>query len=447
MFTKKLSCVLIILTVSVAFFLAADPTAKATAGAPAGRAGQPSPFRSAAIAAIPGPGIAISERESNEYSPAIAYNSKHDEYLVVWENIWPGGHHDVYAQRIAGDGRLLSWFAVSTRSFNQMEPSVAYDPTNDRYLVVFLYDVWGDGSDWDVWGRFIPWQGPNPALTDFTICDFSTHQGHPVTAFAYTQQEFLVAWVNFPGGAVRSYISARRIFADGSGFPAGPFVVSSGTEDRDFPDLTYNLARNEYLVVWDVVKASTGVDIYGIRLSGAGTVLTGGTPPVVGEFPIAGWPAIEEKPAVAACAQADQYLVTWQSDKDTGGTDYAIYARYLNGDAALAGVYLIADTGAPQLNADVACNAGGGSYLIVWQDKYVGGEYGIWGRQAYPSESMDADFEVYGPRHNADRQYPAIAGGRVSYLVAWEHDRDGGTNLDIYGRLLRHAIYLPLVIR
>ena len=35
--------------------------------------------------------LIISARNSDEYRPNIAYNSIHQEYLVVWENIWPGG--------------------------------------------------------------------------------------------------------------------------------------------------------------------------------------------------------------------------------------------------------------------------------------------------------------------------------------------------------------------
>lgn len=434
---QKFLCVLSIL--AAVLILALQPAAAAFASVPSGLALQPG-----VVHALPGPVFPISVLESDEYSPAIAYNSQHNEFLVVWENVWPGGHHDVYAQRIAGDGRLLSWFAVSSNVNKQMEPAVAYDPIHDAYLVVFLYDVVGDGSNWDIYGRFIPWSGPDAGQTDFAICAFTSNQGHPVAAFAYAQQEFLVAWVNFPS-AQPSYISARRIFADGSGFPGGPFVVSSGLTSRDFPDLTYNLARNEYLIVWDVIKAGSAVDIYGIRLTGTGSVLPGGVPTVTGEFPIAGWPAIEEKPAVAACAQADQYLVTWQSNQDTG--NYAIYARYLNGEAAPGNVHLIADTTTPQLNADVACSGSGRNYLVAWQDLYVGGEFGIWGRQVYSSETMGGEFEIVGPRHNADREYPAITGGGASFLVAWEHDRDEGTQLDLYGRLLRYSVYLPRVVR
>lgn len=405
--------------------------------------------------AIPSPSIStpelgaeiiVSEIDADQYSPDVAYNSVNNEYLVVWENLWGGGHHDIYARRIAGDGRVLSWFAVASGSYKQMNPSVAYDPVRNRYLVVWAYDVFGNGSDWDIYGRFIPASGPDSGLTDFWICNWTSNQRRPVVAFGRTQDEFLVTWTNAPVGQP-TYISARRVFADGTGFPGSPFLVSSGTESRDFQDVTYNLARNEYLVTWDVLKAGSGLDIYGIRLSGTGVALTGGNPPAIGEFPIAGWPAVEEHPAVAACSQSDQYLVAWQSDQDTGGADYAIYARYLSGTAVQGNVYMIVDTTLPQKEVDVECDFAGQKYLLAWQDKYVGGEYGIWARIAYANETMQPDFELVGPRSAADRQFPAVGGGKTTFLTAWEHDRDGGTNIDIHARLTGKFLYLPIVNR
>jgi hypothetical protein len=390
--------------------------------------------------------ITISERDSNEYSPDVAYNPNHNEYLVVWENVWVGGHHDIYAQRISGEGKVLSWFAVASGTNKQMNPSVAYDPTNDRYLVVWAYDFWGNDTDWDIYGRFIPWNGPNVSLQDFSICDWTSNQRRPVVAYALSQQEFLVTWTNAPSGQP-TYISARRVYADGSGFPAGGFLVSSGPEDRDFQDVTYNLARNEYLVTWDVLKSGSGLDIWGIRLSATGSALLGGNPPAIGEFAIAGWPAVEELPAAAACSQADQYLVAWQSDQDTGGTDTAIYARYINGDGVPGDVVMISDTTLPQRNVDIACNAVGRKYLLVWQDMYVGGLYGVWARTAYPDESLEPEFGLVGPHASANREYPAAAGGRSTFLTAWEHDRDGGINRDIHGRLLGYVAYIPLVVK
>ncbi len=387
--------------------------------------------------------LVIAELPGDEYSPAIAFNSYRNEYLVVWENIWPGGTHDIAARRVTEDGRLLSEFFVASSANNQMNPSVAYDPARDRYLVVFAYDISGDGSNWDIYGRFIPWDGPDPGVTDFAICDWTTAQRHPKVAYSNTPAEFLVTWTNAPAGQA-TYISARRVFAEG-GFPGGPFLVSSGPEDRDFPDVTYNQVRSEYLLTWDMVDSSSALDVYGIRLSGTGGVLTGGNPPVLGEFPIAGWPSREEHPAVASCW--DQFLVLWQSDQDTGGADYAIYGRYLSGDAVPGNVYLIADTPYPELYADTACNTSLSKYVIAWQDQSGSGVLGIRARVADRYETLEPDFEVAGPGATENRAAPAVAGGDTTFLTAWEHDRDGGGNVDIHGRLLGYFAYLPALMR
>jgi hypothetical protein len=382
--------------------------------------------------------IVISELDNTQYRPDIAYNPNHDEYLVVWENVWPGGSHDIYAQRISSDGHLLSWFAVFTGTNNQMQPSVAYDPTRDRYLVTWIYDTVGDGSNWDVVGRLIPWDGPDASLTDFFICTWSTSQWHPKVVYALAQDEFLVVWMTTPSGTP-TYISGQRIFGDGTVLPANPFPISNAAEASDFPAVAYNLARNEYLVTWDVANAS--LDINGTRLNGTGSHIGGG------EFTIAGWPADEEHPSVAACNLADQYLVTWQSLVDPP-TDYAIYAEYLNGDGILVGVHLVDDTTSPQKESDVTCSQGGNKYLIAWQNMYSDGYYGIAARQAYPDQAMDPSFGLIASGDEADRTYPAVAGGKVSYLVAWEHERDGSIYQDIHGMMLTpHEIFLPTLFK
>lgn len=392
----------------------------------------------ASLAAAPlfGGEIIISQVDSNEYRPAIAYNSLHNEYLVVWENVWPGLSHDIYAERVSSAGRPLSSVVISSGSNNQMNPSVAYDPVNDRYLVVWVYDVWGDGSDWDVYGRFIPWNGPDPGLADFAICNWTSGQAHPVVTFALAQQEFLVTWVNMQP-TIADYISARRVFADGSGFPGNPFLVSSGANPRGFPDVAYNLARNEYLVTWEVDFGGGNLDIYGLRLSGTGGYL--GL-----EFVIADWPDREETPSVAACDQADQYLVGWQSDQGTGEADYAIYARYLNGDAVPGNIYLVGDSSTPDTEVDVSCNASGNRYLLAWQSGQGDPNTGIWASIAYPNEVLDWPFNVVDRGASESRQYPAIGGGRTNSLVAWEHTRVGG-NLDIHGQLVGYSAFMPLV--
>ena len=428
--------------VSLALLLVATPTAWAATDPPvATRASVPE----SAAASNLGPEIIISELSGAEYSPAIAYNSVRNQYLVVWEVVGSGGSHDIHARRISGDGRLLSDFSLAT-GHNQTNPAVAYDPVNDRYLVVWAYDYYGDGRDWDVYGAFIPWNGPEYGFTDWPICNWKSNEGHPAVAYGRSQEEFLVVWKSEAAG-VPGYISARRVFATG-GFPPGDgFTISSGTQIRDFPDVAYNLHRNEYLVTWDLELSASNLDIWGIRLRGDGVPLTGGDPTVMGEFVIAGWPSFEAAPAVAACDKADQYLVAWQSDQAPAENNYAIYARYLNGDAVPGGVYEIDDTTSPELNVDVDCNLTGNRYLLAWQSRYVNLRYGIIARTAWPNGSLGAAFEVRPPGASSNREYPTVGGGRTGFLVAWEHQRDSDGNQDIHGRLVQYTLHLPLVLR
>lgn len=383
--------------------------------------------------------IVISALDNEEYMPSVAYNWKHREYLVVWHNTWTIGTRDIRAARVSEQGQVLSEFTVYEHATKDSgQPSVDYDPVNDRYLVAWVFDTSGTGSDYDLYGRFIPWDGPSAGLTEFAICTWGTHQWNPKVAYGRAVEEFLVVWANeYQAGTLPMYISGRRVSADDGTFPGGvgsDLTISHATQNRVNPDVTYNLARNEYLVVYD-----NAVDIFGIRLTGDLSHTFGG------EFSIAGWPSTEIKPAVAACKGVDQYLVTWQSLVDLP-IDYAIYGRYIGGDGTLAGVYLVADTTAPEIESDVTCNEGGRQYLITWQEMYSDGYYGIGGSLAFPNESMDNPFGLVQSGNHADRTNPVVAGGRTNYLVAWEHQRDGTSYQDIHGMLVTpNMLFLPFI--
>jgi hypothetical protein len=383
--------------------------------------------------------IVISALDNEQHLPSVAYNWKHREYLVVWHNTWAIGTRDIRATRISEQGQVLNEFTVYEHpTKDSAQPSVAYDPVNDRYLVVWIFDAFGDGSDWDLYGRFIPWNGPSPSLTEFPIVTWSTSQWNPMAAYARAQEEFFVVWTNtYVTGTPPAYVSGKRIYANGSGFPStgGDLTLSHTTENYINPDVSYNLARNEYLVVWE--KVSTSRDIWAVRLTGSAAQLGGGP------FGIAGWPDNEEKPAVAACEGADQYLVTWQS---LVGSEYDLYARFIKGDGTPDSVHVISNLAGDQEEADVACNMSGRQYMVSWQEKIA--TYGISGRLVFPDKTMPSGFQIVPPGSAPGHTDPAVAGGYTNYLVAWEHQRSGTSYRDIHGRLITpHAVFVPLVIR
>lgn len=386
--------------------------------------------------------ITVMALNNEQVLPSVAYNWRHDEYLVVWQNTW-GGSSDIYAQRLTGQGKLESWFAVapSTPSNpfpnDRAQPSVAYDPVNDRYLVVWAYDTSGNGSNWDIHGVFVNWDGPIEGSGQFIISDWSTPQWTPKVAYGRAQQEFMIVWwTDHP--TVPDYISGRRMTALDGTFPTSgsDFTIDDPSEARVNPEIAYNLARNEYLVVYDNTQ-----DIFAARYTGTGASLAGG------EFGVAAWPGAETQPSVAACPETDQYLVAWQNNQPD------IYARFVNGDGVVDGGPLhLESTSVDEIKPEVACSQAGRQFLVTWQQQFSSstGPYGIWGQFVNTDKTVGTHFGLISPTGGVSAEFtsPVVAGGRVNFLTVWEHDRAGSSFQDIHARLItQNMVFLPLVLR
>jgi len=373
--------------------------------------------------------VTVSAIDNEQYLPSVAYNWKRDEYLVVWHNLFFNGR-DVYARRVDRFGRVLNEFVVASELDDRAQPSVAYDWVHDRYLVVYTVDVNGDGSNWDVYGRLIGWDGPNPAWTEFPICTWTSSQWNPRVEYARAQEEFMVVWTNTPAG-VPAYVSARRVSPDGS-TPHGGFTVSSGAAPRINPQIAYNLARNEYLVTYDLVAGGgTAVDIWATRMTAGGIILGGG------EFGIAAWPDTEEHPDVAACHEADTYLVVWQSE--VAPNDLDVYGRFVAGDGTVDGApILIHSAAGDDAEPAVDCMRDSGRFMVAFQQEYssVGGPIGVLAREVEANHALTPVFAVRTPSVSEPIQctQPAIAGGEGGWMVSWEHDRWTTSYQDIHAR-------------
>jgi hypothetical protein len=355
----------------------------------------------------------------------------------VWrdESKW-----DIYARRIQGCGVLAGpdpiYLAQGTQ--RRQTPSVAYDPVHDRYLVVWAYY---DGAQWDLHGRFVPWEDSIPALPEFEIHSGATGQDvrHPKVVYSRGQEEFLVVWVNTRGAVTGSDILGRRVKADGSGFASSAWPIADSVEYQDMPAVAYSgPARNQYLVLWSRWTGSNW-DVYGVRLDHVGSPVGGGA------FAIATTSQGDSFPAVAACNDADQYLVVWE--RDFSATDFGIYGLFLSGTGVAGAEFDVYDTGSLEAMPDVACCAAGAHYLVTWHAE-TGIGFGVWARPVATNGSKGADLVVAEPVPGWSRDYASVAGGSPRYLVAWQHDRDGTAYQDIHGRLVAaYAVHLPLVLR
>lgn len=187
----------------------------------------------------------ISTPSENQLTPVVAYNSTNNQFLVVWwdkRNQATNGA-DIYARLLNADGSMDgSDFPISTTSnAEQRLPAVAYDPDSNQYLVVWEHIVY----DSDIYGRLIH-ADKSFVGSEFPISSGSYAHSDPAVAFDTNKNQFLVAWSDSEGW---DNIHARLVNADGS--MDGPKIdFATGKGDFFYPDMAFNSLTKQFLVVW-----------------------------------------------------------------------------------------------------------------------------------------------------------------------------------------------------
>lgn len=199
-----------------------------------------------------------SERRTH---PSIATNDA-DEQLVVWADDNGGAH--IAGQRIASDGSPIAHdFQVNSGTAGTDRPAIAWNPKSQEFLVVWESDT-SSGTDNDnrsIQGRRLASDG-TPMATDFQINTITAgDQNHPEVSPIFDQEDFLVVWQSTTSSqddnSGRS-IQSRRITAAG---PMGnDFQLNTyTTDDQKDPDIAVDPTWGGILVTWQS-QGSWGTD-------------------------------------------------------------------------------------------------------------------------------------------------------------------------------------------
>jgi len=371
--------------------------------------------------------------------PAVAYNWNQKEYLVVdhWK-LLSSGETNICACRVSPNGSKTYLGNVSTGNLCKY-PDVAYDPYNGKYLIVWSqYN--SSASRWEIYGRIIPWDILD-TNTPFLIASWNDlNLQIPAVAFGYNPltgiYKYMVVWqTSSVGTEALQGIGRRPVSVDGT--PLGSVSYIDPGPNHDFPDITFNVATTEYLVVWEAPgdSSGSGIDIFGRRLD-----LDGVNQGIA--ISINSSVNDDKRPAVTTNTQ-HRYLVVWQYDYWGAGTDWDIKGQFLdvNGNK-VGGVQSIAETVVNETSPAVAASGGIEEYLTVWQ-KETASEKGIWGRLLYTDLSMLPSFEI-APPAGGDNENPAAGCHNSGYFVTYSRDIfDLNIHADIYGRMLLERAINP----
>jgi len=319
--------------------------------------------------------------------PAVAYDSRADEYLAVWQEVHsPPTGYDIYARRIgwAGDVRG-SAFLVSrdTATINEGAPRVVYNPTSDEYLVT--WHAFTSGK-WRIYGQRVSPAGQLVAA-NFVVSASTGDTQNPHVAWNGARNEYLLAWQDLRN--VRVDIYAQRLSAAGA-LLGGNFAISTASGNKDGCDGAYSDAANDYLVVWGDAR-SGGSDIYAQRVDATGTL-------VGADFQIANSSVAETAPVVAYDAVTHGYLVAYWRFESV--SDWDVWTRFVPGTGAPSDPSVAVATATEVQNwVELTQNTTSGEFLAVWQD-FRAGSYNIYGQRLNNPGSSGCSFSLSATSQN-----------------------------------------------
>jgi hypothetical protein len=185
----------------------------------------------------------------NCYTPAVAYASTSDKYLVVWERqVVANISRDIEAQVLTGTGALDGTnylLAQGTWSYSYGSPDLSYNHRSNGYLVVWE-QLDKSANRRDIYGHLVHGSG-TPTGADIEIYKETTHQSNPAVAALpiAPSGQYLVVWEY---GTSSRAICSRVVASDGT--PAISIYVSGDILDEGNPAVAGNESTQQFLAIW-----------------------------------------------------------------------------------------------------------------------------------------------------------------------------------------------------
>lgn len=348
-------------------------------------------------------------KDRSGFGPKVAYNQTSHEYLVVWHgqgtNTSADATFEIYGQRLSRTGTEVGKdFRISnTTDLGKIMGSfvrasahadVVWNSTDNQYLVV--WDAMGQPDEiirTEVYGQLLNPAG-EPVGKNFRISNTSDQGAEfnatgPAAAYNSTNNQYMVVWNGPFKNKAQNEIWAQGLTSQGAqvGKGNGDFIISQVTTnigtDRDAssPQVAYNDAGNEYLVVFQA-NAVAGVDnseaneVFGQRLNAATLAEVGPN-----DFRISNTPGSfrnrADNPRVAFDKPDKEYLVVWRGVRVD--VPFEIFGQRLSVEGAeIESDFQVSDIAATGKDRRVnvpalACNSAASEYLAVWDgDGLVG---------------------------------------------------------------------------
>lgn len=300
----------------------------------------------------------------NPVTTSVAFDSSSQRYLVVWPSM------NIYGQLVNADGTPEGSAIQISNTAYDVDPAVATDTVNHRFLVVWTAQGEGMG---DIHGQIFNNNGTPFIPFPFAVCNASLSiQWYPALAFDDVNGNFLVVWEDLRnpthdiyGQFVRASDGVRLYTASNINF-----AVSNAAGRQAYPSVAYAPANQRFLVVWDDDRNSSS-DIFGQLVDASGSLYN--TDSDI-NFVISNNFGHKYQPSVTYDSMNHRFLTTWY-DYRNETTD--IYGQLLNSSGTLYNTASDVNFAvALSLNFDsypaVVFNSQTGSFVTAYSATYGG---------------------------------------------------------------------------
>jgi hypothetical protein len=264
----------------------------------------------------------------------VAWNSTNNDYLVIWRGMGETEDvvkNEIYGQRLKANGELfgksfrISHTTDQGSNFHASAPAIAFDSRGNQYLV-----VWSGGfkteSQTEIWARGVSASGSLSPTKDFIVSQANNgrRSGSPQVVYNSDKNEYLVVFqTSTSSGDAQARINeifAQLVDATKLGeIEPKNFRISNtvGAGNRaSSPALTYDGVDKEYLVIWRSIRANNPFEIFGQRLSPSGSEIN--VDFQISNIAAAGKDRSVNNAALTHNSTAGHYLVVWQGNPLSG---------------------------------------------------------------------------------------------------------------------------------
>ena len=327
------------------------------------------------------------------------------------------------ASLIVTDPDRMIWDAIGINVGDDMYPDVAYNSQDDEYLVVFEWEDAGGGAGRDIASILVDASG-QAALSPYGIDASSTYTDtRPAVAYNPTNNTYLVVWERSNGVGDKN-IAAVALHSSGS-VSGTASLVANWTGDQKLPDVAYSAVDGMYMVVWEdhYTTWTNGPDIFSAVLDDTATVVDWKS--VTGLDA----PDEQTQPAVAANTTSGGWLVAWRDSRNMGTTGYDVYGQRMSvsgSTLSTSGTQVAIGTlagwaGAPDVSWGQP-DSGEGAFLTVWAEDAV-----LYGQRVAADSTLPGGTITVSDYESA-KSVPAVAFDTLerSWWVVWADNRDYG---------------------